>query len=70
MVLLVPSNPPTIHARLAEYPPDVLLRPDVDSYASLDFRDIDAPIQAGVLEAERQVGALRSLLPELERASS
>ncbi len=56
--------------RLAEYPPDILLRPDVDSYASLDFRDLDAPVQAGVLEAERQVGALRGLLPEFEKVSS
>jgi NTE family protein len=55
--------------RLVEYPPDILLRPDVDSYASLDFRDIDAPVQAGVLEAERQVGALRALLPEFESMS-
>jgi NTE family protein len=53
--------------RLAEYPPDVLLKPDVDNYASLDFRDIDAPIQAGVIEAERHVSTLRGLLPELER---
>jgi NTE family protein len=48
--------------RLATHPPDVLLRPDVDNHASLDFRDIDSPIQAGVEEAERYVHELRSLL--------
>ena len=48
--------------RLAEHPPTVLLRPDVDRYASLDFRDIDTPIQAGVEEAERHVEQLRALL--------
>lgn len=47
--------------RLEEHPPDVLLRPDVDNYASLDFRDIDAPIQAGVIEAERKLTTLRAL---------
>ena len=47
--------------RLAAHPPDVLLRPNVDDYGSLDFRDVDGPIQAGVEEAERQVEALRAL---------
>jgi NTE family protein len=48
--------------RLAAHPPDVLLRPNVDDYGSLDFRDVDGPIQAGVEEAERQVEALRALV--------
>jgi NTE family protein len=48
--------------RLAAHPPDVLLRPDVDNYSSLDFRDIDNPIQAGVVEAERYVAELRALV--------
>jgi NTE family protein len=52
--------------RLAAHPPDVLLRPDVDSYSSLDFRDIDNPIQAGVVEAEGYLDKLRALLEPQE----
>lgn len=52
------------HKRLEEHPPDILLRPDVDGHASLDFRDIDTPIQAGVEEAEAHIDALRALLDE------
>ncbi len=48
--------------RLAAHPPDVLLRPNVDDYASLDFRDVDGPIQAGIEAAEQHVGALRALV--------
>jgi predicted acylesterase/phospholipase RssA len=48
--------------RLAAHPPDILMRPDVDNYASLDFRDIDTPVQAGVVEAERYVAALRAMV--------
>lgn len=47
--------------RLALHPPDVLLRPDVDSFASLDFREIDIPVQAGVIEAERHIDVIRTL---------
>ncbi|MCB0193665.1 MAG: patatin-like phospholipase family protein [Anaerolineae bacterium] len=50
--------------RLALNPPDILMRPDVDSFASLDFREIDTPIQAGVEEAERHIDALRALAGE------
>lgn len=56
--------------RLEAYPPDVLLKPHVDNYALLDFRDIDAPVHAGFIEAERHVGALRALLQEPELASN
>ncbi len=48
--------------RLAAHPPDVLLRPNVDDYGSLDFRDVDGPVQAGVEEAERHLTALKALL--------
>jgi NTE family protein len=48
--------------RLAAHPPDVLLRPNVDDYASLDFRDVDGPIQAGIEAAEQHVGTLRALV--------
>jgi NTE family protein len=54
--------------RLAAHPPDVLLRPNVDDYGSLDFRDVDGPVQAGVEEAERHLPALQALL-ELEPIS-
>lgn len=52
--------------RLAAHPPDILLRPDVDNFASLDFREIDYPIQAGVEEAERYLAELRALAYESE----
>ncbi len=54
--------------RLADHPPHVLLRPDVDRYGSLDFRDIDTPIQAGVEEAERYLPRLLRLAAVPEAA--
>jgi NTE family protein len=48
--------------RLAAYPPHVLLRPEVSSYGSLDFKDVGGPRQAGLVEAERCLGDLRALL--------
>jgi hypothetical protein len=48
--------------RLAAHPPQVLLRPDVASYGSLDFKNVDGPIQAGVAEAERCLPELKVLL--------
>lgn len=48
--------------RLADHPPDILMRPSVDQYGSLDFKDISGPIQAGIDEAERHVEILRKLL--------
>lgn len=51
-----------IHAeRLTAHPPDVLLRPDVADYGSLDFKELEGPLQAGVAEAERHLGALKVL---------
>jgi NTE family protein len=47
--------------RLEAHPPDVLLRPNVGHYASLDFKDVDGPIIAGRLEAERQLSNLKAL---------
>jgi NTE family protein len=52
--------------RLAEHPPDILLRPDVDQFASLDFRDIDSPVQAGVEAAESVIDELRALAEIIE----
>jgi NTE family protein len=52
--------------RLAEHPPDILLRPDVDQFASLDFRDIDSPVQAGVEAADKVIPELRALVRVIE----
>lgn len=48
--------------RLELHPPHVLLRPDVGAYGSLDFKDVDGPIRAGIEEAERHLPAIRALL--------
>jgi len=48
--------------RLKAAPPDVLLRPMVGGYGSLDFTDVDGPIQAGRLEAENHLPVMKSLL--------
>ncbi len=48
--------------RLAAHPPDVLLRPDVARYGSLDFRDLMGPLEAGVAEAERRLPELKALV--------
>jgi NTE family protein len=47
--------------RLLAHPPHVLLRPQVSSYGSLDFKDVNGPRQAGVVEAERHLAELRML---------
>lgn len=48
--------------RLATHPPHVLLQPEVNNYGSLDFKDLDGPLQAGITEAERHLPALKALL--------
>lgn len=48
--------------RLAAHPPHVLLRPEVSDYGSLDFKVLDGPIQAGVVEAERHLSELKALV--------
>lgn len=51
-----------IHAeRLRQYPAHVLIRPAVESYGSLDFKDIDGPIEAGAKATEALLGALKAL---------
>ncbi len=52
--------------RLAAHPPHVLLRPDVSSYGSLDFKDLAGPTEAGIVEAERCLPELKALLGETE----
>ncbi len=52
-----------LHAeRLAAHPPDVLLRPDVSAIGSLDFKDLKAPLNAGKMETERQLEAIKALV--------
>ncbi len=48
--------------RLMDHPPDILLRPSVDQYGSLDFKDISGPIEAGIHEAEHHIETLRKLV--------
>jgi NTE family protein len=48
--------------RLNESPPDILMRPEVDSFGSMDFKDIEGPYQAGISEAERHVPAIKEML--------
>ncbi len=47
--------------RLNDHPPDILIRPDVDTYGSLDFKDMAGPIEAGIIEAEHHLAALKAL---------
>lgn len=48
--------------RLAEHPPDIYIRPDMDHLGSLDFKDLSGPIDAGIAEAEKHLGALRDIV--------
>lgn len=48
--------------RLAAHPPHVLLRPDVSTIGSLDFKDLNAPLEAGRREAESHLPAIKTLL--------
>ncbi|MEM7029721.1 MAG: patatin-like phospholipase family protein, partial [Chloroflexota bacterium] len=48
--------------RLRHAPPNILLRPDVDDYGSLDFTELDGPIQAGVEVTEKHLLDIQALL--------
>lgn len=48
-------------ARLSTYKPDVLLRPEVHHYASMDFRDIEGPLTAGIAIAETHLESIKAL---------
>ena len=48
--------------RLRANPPNVLLRPDVENYGSLDFSDIDGPLIAGRRAAEAHLQAIKALV--------
>jgi NTE family protein len=52
--------------RLQTHPPHLLLCPAVMDYGSLDFKDTQGPIMAGVVEAERHLPALRSLVDKAQ----
>jgi NTE family protein len=50
--------------RLAEHPAHVILHPEVDSYSSLDFRDVRGPLAAGRACAEAHLPQLRAILAQ------
>jgi NTE family protein len=47
--------------RLSAHPPDILLRPRVEHYGSLDFRNIKDILLAGTAEAERHLAELKAM---------
>ncbi|HEX3052445.1 MAG TPA: patatin-like phospholipase family protein [Aggregatilineaceae bacterium] len=51
-------------ARLQANPPDVLLRPHVENYGSLDFKDVEGPLLAGIEEATRCLDVIKELVVE------
>jgi NTE family protein len=53
--------------RLAAHPPDVLLRPEVHNYGSLDFNDIQGPYLAGRLEAVAHIDAIKLLVADAQK---
>lgn len=54
----------THQLRLDQCPPDIMIRPDVDRFGSLDFKDTKGPIQAGINAAEAQLDVIKALLVE------
>lgn len=48
--------------RLETHPPHVLIRPAVEQYGSLDFRDISGPLQAGVAATEAELEDIQALV--------
>ncbi|CAG0993195.1 putative NTE family protein [Gammaproteobacteria bacterium] len=47
--------------RLHHHAPHVLLRPAVNDYGSLDFRDVQGPMTAGIEETEHHLEEIRAL---------
>lgn len=47
--------------RLQAHPAHILIRPNVDRYGSLDFKDVLGPIQAGIIAAEAQLEQIKAL---------
>ncbi len=56
--------------RLAECPPQVLLRPELGSLGSLDFGDMQMSYTAGVQAAEAQLETIKALLRTADGAES
>jgi NTE family protein len=52
----------THQMRLEACKPDVLLRPSVDSFGSLDFKETQIPIQEGIKVTEANLDAIKALL--------
>lgn len=52
----------THETRLAKFPPDVLIRPELKGAASLNFRDLELPLKAGCEAAEAALPAIKRLL--------
>jgi NTE family protein len=52
----------THQLRLEMCPPDVLIRPAVDQYGSLDFKDITTPVKEGEAATEKCLDAIKALL--------
>lgn len=50
--------------RLQEYPPDILVRPAVNDYGSLDFRDVEGPLLAGADAMQQQLPQLQALIAQ------
>lgn len=51
--------------RLADHPAHLLLRPPVDRYGSMDFKDVRGPLQAGRDIAEERLDDIRALANEV-----
>jgi NTE family protein len=54
--------------RLLAHPPHVLLRPRVEHYGSLDFKELDNLLLAGTAEAERHLAELKALVTKRQKA--
>lgn len=52
----------THETRLAKFPPDVLIRPELGDAASLSFRDLDSPLKAGRQAAQAALPAIKKML--------
>jgi NTE family protein len=55
--------------RLAAHPPHVLLRPQVNGYRSMDFKDLDGPYQAGIEDAERCLLEIKAAVQAQSRSA-
>jgi NTE family protein len=56
--------------RLSAHPPHVLLRPAVESYASMDFKDVQGPLLAGADEARRHLPAIKALIENIQEGQA